>query len=65
MASKSSGQNVREIAIPDAGNGDSIGIALRKNSGELKEAIQKALEDMRADGTYEKISMKWVGRDIR
>lgn len=65
VASKSSGQNVREIAIPDAGNGDSIGIALRKNSGELKDAIQKALDDMRADGTYEKISMKWVGRDIR
>ncbi|RVC09205.1 transporter substrate-binding domain-containing protein, partial [Mesorhizobium sp. M7A.F.Ca.AU.002.02.1.1] len=40
-------------------------IAIRKDNPELKAAMQKALDDMLADGSYEKISMKWVGSDIR
>ncbi len=44
---------------------DEIGIAIRKDNPELKAAMQKALDDMQADGTYEAIAMKWVGRDIR
>ena len=36
-----------------------------KNNPELKATMQKALEEMLADGTYEKISMKWIGNDIR
>ena len=42
-----------------------MGIALRKNNPELKAAMQQALNDMLADGSYEKISMKWIGKDIR
>jgi polar amino acid transport system substrate-binding protein len=42
-----------------------IGIAIRKNNPELKAAMQKALDDMMTDGTYETISTKWIGRDIR
>jgi polar amino acid transport system substrate-binding protein len=44
---------------------ENIGIAIRKGNPELKAAMQKALEDMQADGTYESIAMKWIGRDIR
>ncbi|WAJ28486.1 transporter substrate-binding domain-containing protein [Antarcticirhabdus aurantiaca] len=42
-----------------------IGIAIRKDNPELAAAMQKALDDMMADGTYEAISMKWIGADIR
>lgn len=42
-----------------------IGIAVRKNNPELAAAMQKALDDMMADGTYEAISKKWIGADIR
>lgn len=42
-----------------------IGIAVRKNNPELRDAMQKALDDMMADGTYKTISEKWIGADIR
>lgn len=42
-----------------------IGIAIRKDNPELAAAMQKALDDMMADGTYEAISNKWIGMDIR
>ncbi|RCK45643.1 amino acid ABC transporter substrate-binding protein [Thalassospira profundimaris] len=42
-----------------------VGIAIRKNNPELAAAMQKALDDMMADGTYESISKKWIGYDIR
>ncbi|OOY19212.1 amino acid ABC transporter substrate-binding protein [Thioclava sp. DLFJ5-1] len=41
------------------------GIAIRKGNPELKAAMQKALDSMMEDGTYEKIAMKWIGADIR
>ena len=41
------------------------GIAIRKGNSKLQEAMQKALMDMKADGTYAKISKKWIGVDIR
>lgn len=44
---------------------DRIGIAIRKDNPELMAAMQTALDDMQADGTYEAISMKWIGKDIR
>jgi ABC-type amino acid transport substrate-binding protein len=42
-----------------------IGIAIRKNNPDLAAAMQKALDEMMADGTYEAISNKWIGSDIR
>ncbi|MDP3897333.1 MAG: transporter substrate-binding domain-containing protein, partial [Mesorhizobium sp.] len=42
-----------------------IGIAIRQGNPELKAAMQKALDEMMADGTYEKIAMEFIGRDIR
>jgi polar amino acid transport system substrate-binding protein len=35
------------------------GIAVRKDDPELRAAIQKAFDNMRADGTYMKILTKW------
>jgi len=42
-----------------------MGIAFRKDSDELREAVNEALNQMFEDGTYERISMKWFGADIR
>ncbi|MBP0599213.1 transporter substrate-binding domain-containing protein [Herbaspirillum sp. LeCh32-8] len=39
------------------------GIALRKNNPALKRAIDRAIDDMIADGSYAKLSMKWFGLD--
>lgn len=37
---------------------------LRKNNPQLKAAIDKALEEIKADGTYERISQKYFGADV-
>ncbi|MBB4320448.1 ABC-type amino acid transport substrate-binding protein [Agrobacterium tumefaciens] len=42
-----------------------IGMAIRKGNPELAATMQKALNDMMKDGTYETISKKWIGQDIR
>ncbi|WDZ81013.1 ABC transporter substrate-binding protein (plasmid) [Ensifer adhaerens] len=66
VAVKETGEKVRRLETPDIEGGSvAIGIAIRKNNPELKAAMQKALEDMLADGSYEKIAMQWVGSDIR
>ncbi len=56
---------LREVKVVNHGIPDEIGIAIRKSNPALSKAIQKALDDMMADGTYAKISRKWIGEDIR
>lgn len=66
VAVKETGQKVRILDTPNIEGGrEALGIAIRKNNPELKAKMQKILEDMQADGAYEKISMQWIGRDIR
>ena len=43
---------------------EQYGIAFKKDNTELRDKVQKALEDMAADGTVAKISEKWFGSDI-
>lgn len=43
---------------------DRMGIAVRKSDDALLQRINRALEDVIEDGTYERISKKWFGRDI-
>lgn len=38
-----------------------VGIALPKGSDSLRQAMEKALQDMKADGTYDRIFAKWFG----
>ncbi|MGV3553122.1 amino acid ABC transporter substrate-binding protein [Rhizobium sp.] len=45
-------------------NADYSGIIFRKGDAELKAAIDKALADIKADGTYDKISQKYFGADV-
>lgn len=43
---------------------DQSGILFNKGNKELVDAVNKALSDMKADGTYLKISQKWFGEDV-
>ena len=66
IAVKATGEKVTKLDVAEfAGTEDKIGIAIRKGNPELKAAMQKALDEMMADGTYEAIAMKWIGADIR
>ncbi|XEN32491.1 L-cystine transport system substrate-binding protein [Ensifer sp. WSM1721] len=52
-----------KIAAEQA-DADYSGIIIRKNEPELLDAINKALAEIKADGTYEKISQKYFGADV-
>lgn len=41
-----------------------MGLAFRKGSPELIEAVNKALKEIQTDGTFLKISQKWFGEDV-
>lgn len=41
--------------------GEEYGITVKKGNTKLAEAINKALADAKADGTYKKLYEKWIG----
>ncbi len=43
---------------------EQYGVGFKKGNTELRDKVQKALEDMAADGTMKTISEKWFGKDI-
>ena len=45
-------------------NADYSGIIIRKGEPELLAAINKALADIKADGTYDTVSKKYFGEDV-
>lgn len=45
-------------------NADYSGVIIRKGEPELLAAINKALADIKADGTYDAISKKYFGQDV-
>lgn len=55
------------VKIKDVGQPlthDDQGIAVRKDETQLLNNINKALDEIIKDGTYQKISEKWFGRNI-
>jgi len=50
--------------LPEPLTSEPIGIGFRKEDVSLRAMIQKALDEMFADGTMKKISIKWFGDDI-
>lgn len=44
--------------------GEGIGIAVRKGDDKLTEALNKAIEDIRANGTYKQINDKYFDFDL-
>lgn len=45
-------------------NDEPVGIGFKKEDVELKEAVQKAVDELKKDGTLSKLSIKWFGEDI-
>jgi L-cystine transport system substrate-binding protein len=43
---------------------ESNAIPFKKGNPKFKQAIDKALADLKADGSFQKISAKWFGRDV-
>lgn len=41
-----------------------VAVAFRKEDNELREKVNKVLDEMKKDGTCKKISQKWMGADI-
>jgi cystine transport system substrate-binding protein len=54
--------NVKVVAT--AADADFSGVLLAKNKPELLEAINRALETIKTDGTYAAISQKYFGEDV-
>ena len=50
--------------VADYDNAQQSAILFNKGNKELVDAVNKALADMKADGTYLKISEKWFGTDV-
>jgi cystine transport system substrate-binding protein len=46
------------------GDPQPVAVALRKDNVSLRAQVDKALAQLRADGTYAKISKKWFGEDV-
>ncbi len=42
---------------------EGMGLAISKDHPELLEKVNKAIADLKADGTYAKIYMKWFGKE--
>lgn len=50
--------------VADYNNAEQSAVLFNKGNKELVDAVNKALEDMKTDGTYLKISNKWFGTDV-
>jgi cystine transport system substrate-binding protein len=50
--------------VAEKENADASGIIVRKGDDDLVAAINKALDDIKADGTYDKIAQKYFGQDV-
>ncbi len=50
--------------LDDKLSSEEYGIGFKKGNEELRDKVQKTLEDMQKDGTMKKISEEWFGRDI-
>lgn len=59
---KTTGKPFTVIAQPLSS--EEYGVGFRKTDIALRDAVQKALEDMAADGTITAISIKWFNADI-
>jgi polar amino acid transport system substrate-binding protein len=49
--------------LKDVISEEPMGIGFKKEDKELKIAVQKALDELKADGTLSKLSQKWFGFD--
>lgn len=50
--------------VATQGDASESGILIRNGDAELVDAINKALDEIKSDGTYQKISEKYFGEDV-
>jgi L-cystine transport system substrate-binding protein len=56
---------IKVVAVDMSPNSsDKSAVLIRKGNPKLRMAINDALADMRKDGTYRRISLKYFGRDV-
>ncbi len=51
-------------SVADYNNASQSAVLFNKGNKELVDAVNKALADMKSDGTYLNISKKWFGTDV-
>ena len=54
-------QTMNLAEVPVVLSADNYGFAVKKGNEALRERLNKGLKEVIADGTYEKIHMKWFG----
>lgn len=52
------------VVLSDDFGAEEYGVGFRKSDTQLVEKVQKALDDMKKDGTSAKISEKWFGANV-
>lgn len=52
------------VILDEALAAEQYGIGFKKGNEELRDKVQKTLEEMASDGTMAEISNKWFGRDV-
>jgi polar amino acid transport system substrate-binding protein len=55
---------VNYTVLKDKLTKEPVGIGVKKKDKKLQEALNKALDDLKKDGTLSKLSIKWFGHDI-
>ena len=52
------------VVLDEAISAEEYGVGFLKGNTELRDKVQKTLEEMAKDGTMAKISQKWFGSDV-
>ena len=56
--------NADFVILDDSLSAEEYGVGFKKDNTELRDKVQKTLEEMAADGTLKGISEKWFGEDV-
>lgn len=55
---------IKILKIPlDKPWGEGVGLGIKKGNHELKEKLEKAVQELKEDGTIEALKKKWFGKD--
>ena len=57
-------KNAPILILDDALSAEEYGVGFKKGNTELRDKVQKTLEEMAADGTLKAISEKWFSEDV-
>ena len=57
-------RNADFVILDDSLSAEEYGVGFKKDNTELRDKVQKTLEEMAADGTLKGISEKWFGEEV-